>query len=74
MIKALRLLRLTKMLRLARIMRILEKHDGAKFAPSSSVMGLVAATVFLAHLLACFWYLIGTSDSHFLQGRHLPGW
>jgi hypothetical protein len=73
-IKTLRLLRLTKMLRLARIRRILQKHDTLDFVPSSNVMLLVFFTVFLAHMLSCFWYLIGTSDSHFHQGYYQPGW
>lgn len=72
-LKALRLLRLGKMVRLAKIMKMLQKYD--RFAELKPVLAVatVFASVFLAaHLLACFWFLIGVQNQHVLGADGQP--
>ena len=62
-LKALRLVRLSKMLRLARIKKILHKYsDNVHLQTYISIGFTVFLIFFLVHILACFFYLIGTSD------------
>jgi hypothetical protein len=73
--KALRLARMSKMVRLARVMRVLSKYEQLEFFQDYSVvMGLIFVVFLIAHILACLWYMIGTSDEHTHLGRPLPGW
>ena len=66
--KALRLFRLSKMLRLARVIRILRKYEETiNLAPALGVIFTLACILFAAHLLACFYYLVGTGE------QRLPG-
>ena len=66
--KVLRLFRLAKMLRLARVIRILRKYEETiNLAPFLGVAFTLACILFAAHLLACFYYLVGTGDQ-FLPG------
>lgn len=60
-VKMVRLVRMTKMLRLARIKRMLEKYQDSA-ASVMQYMGmyfLVAIILFVAHMLTCFFYLVG---------------
>jgi hypothetical protein len=63
--KALRLVRLAKMLRLARLKRIIGQHIGSRYGLVSEVSGFVVLfliIVYVGHLLACFWYFVGTDN------------
>ena len=60
--KSFRLLRLFKLLRLARIKRILHKYQDT--LDIQAYLGLIITMfmiLFAAHMMACFWYLVGTS-------------
>jgi hypothetical protein len=59
-VKAFRLMKMSKMLRLARIKRILAKYGSdVNFQQYFNVGITLFGIVFLTHLLACFYYLIG---------------
>lgn len=65
------------MLRLARVLRILRKYEEKiNLAPVLGLAFTLACILFAAHLLACFYYLVGTPSRlydllhiclHFLQ-------
>ena len=59
--KALRLLRLAKMLRLAKVLKIFEKY-AESLSMFMGVYVMIFAIFFVAHLLSCFWYMIGDAD------------
>lgn len=74
--KVLRLLRLAKLLRLARLKRILDRLSDeiiTILAPLGNVFVLLLGTFMCMHLVACFWYLAGTS-SDFVNGKENTGW
>jgi Ca2+-binding EF-hand superfamily protein/CRP-like cAMP-binding protein len=62
--KILRLLRLAKLLRLARINRLLQRleqeYDG--LAAALKVQKICLTIIFVAHVVACFWYFVGTEE------------
>eukprot|EP01052_Picozoa_sp_SAG31_P015667 SAG31_NODE_1013_length_10376_cov_9.342220_6_plen_224_part_00 len=60
-LKTVRLLRLFKLLRLARIKRILHKYQDV--FDIQAYLGLIItffSILFAAHMMACFWYFVGT--------------
>jgi hypothetical protein len=62
-LKSLRLLRMGKMMRLAKLYRMLKKYEN--FAALKPVIGLatmIGIILLAAHMLACFWFLIGSTD------------
>ena len=62
-LKTLRLLRLAKLLRIARLKKLLEKYEDAFDA--NQYMGLIVTLfviLFASHMLACGWYIVGTSE------------
>lgn len=61
-VRVLRLVRLTKLLRLARGMRIFKKHE-EELGPIFSAILLVGMVALMLHLIACGWFLVGTSRS-----------
>ena len=62
-LKSLRLLRLGKMMRLAKLYRTLKKYEDFQFLkPFIGLATLLGIVVLAAHMLACFWFLIGSSD------------
>lgn len=74
--KVLRLLRLAKLLRLARLKRILDRLSDeiiTILAPLGNVFVLLLGTFMCMHLIACFWYLAGSS-SDFVNGKENTGW
>ena len=74
-IKAFRLIRLSKMLRLARIKRILTKYGNNVNLQSYINIGFtVFIILFLAHMLACFFYMIGTGNETLDTGVQINGW
>ena len=74
-IKAFRLIRLSKMLRLARIKRILSKYGNNVNLQSYINIGFtVFIILFLAHILACFFYMIGTANETLDTGVQVNGW
>eukprot|EP01043_Picozoa_sp_COSAG02_P055528 COSAG02_NODE_6450_length_3562_cov_4.810858_2_plen_602_part_00 len=60
--KVLRLLRLAKLLRLARINRLLQRleQEYEGLAAVLKVQKIMLSIVFVAHMVACFWYYVGT--------------
>ena len=63
MFKTVRMLRLLKMLRVTRIMKLLDRH--AKYTDWTVAMSsfLTACTIMYSlHLLACLWYLFGSTN------------
>lgn len=63
MLKSLRLLRLGKMMRLAKLYRTLKKYENFQFLkPFIGLATLLGMVVLAAHMLACFWFLIGSND------------
>ena len=72
-IKTLRLFRLGKMLRLAKIKRMLEKYeDQFDAAPFLGMVFTVFTILFAAHLLACFWFLAGTTGGQYESPSDWP--
>ena len=60
--KALRLVRMTKMLRLAKIKNLIGSRIGGRYGLVSELFTfgiLFGLIVYIAHLLGCFWYLVG---------------
>ena len=75
-LKALRLLRMGKMMRLAKIMRMLQKYEQfAELKPFIAVVTVIALVFLAAHLLACFWFLLGQEDQQVTSssGILVPG-
>ena len=73
--KILRLMRLAKLLRLARLKRILEKYEDAFDA--NQYLGLfftLCIIIFMAHLLACTWYMVGLGEQPGPDGEVIYGW
>lgn len=62
--KVLRLLRLAKLLRLARINRLLQRleQEYAGLSAALKVQKIILSIIFVAHLVACFWYYVGTES------------
>jgi CRP-like cAMP-binding protein len=63
--KALRLVRLTKMLRLSKVKEIIARQMGAQYGLVSEASGFLFVfmlILYAGHLLACCWYIIGTSN------------
>eukprot|EP01051_Picozoa_sp_SAG22_P024822 SAG22_NODE_7059_length_781_cov_0.866569_1_plen_170_part_10 len=77
-LKALRLMKLTKMLRLGRLKRILQdRSDGDDFViyqQAFSILATLFVIMFLAHMLACFYYFIGENSEDLGNGLRVPGW
>ena len=73
-LKALRLVRMSKMLRLAKVKRILSKYqDKANLTQYMELYGLVAIICLLAHMLSCFFYLVGDVDEEcFFESDVIP--
>ena len=73
-LKALRLVRMSKMLRLAKIKRILAKYqDQVDLMQYMEMYVLIAVICLLAHLLACFFYLVGDADDEcFFESDYIP--
>lgn len=75
-LKALRLLRMGKMMRLAKITRMLQKYEQfAELKPFLAVVTVIALVFLAAHLLACFWFLLGQEDQQVVSnsGVEVPG-
>ena len=65
--KTLRLVRLAKMLRVARLKRIVGRH--ASLVEFSAYMNSVATfcfIIYIAHLLSCMWYWVGSQNVRFV--------
>ena len=63
MLKSLRLLRLGKMMRLAKLYRTVKKYENFQFLkPFIGLATLLGMVVLAAHMLACFWFLIGSQN------------
>lgn len=74
-LKILRLMRLAKLLRLARVKKMLEKYEDAFDA--NQYLGLIFTVLtiaFLAHMLACVWYLVGLGTMVGGDGEEVQGW
>ena len=70
-LKALRLVRMSKMLRLAKLKRILTKYqEKIDLMQYMEMYVLIAVVMLLAHLLCCFFYLVGDSpeECFFVSG------
>lgn len=73
--KTLRLLRLAKLLRITRIKKMLEKYEDQFDA--NQYLGLaftLFSIVFMAHMMACFWYMIGKGEQIDGAGGLVQGW
>ena len=62
--RAFRLVRLAKLLRLARLKRMIRKYqDTLNLEAYIGLVFTMGTIVLTAHMMACFWYLIGTTAS-----------
>ena len=77
-LKVLRLFRLTKMLRVLKLKSIADRLQDSTvyqtFLTSFKLMKLIILLLYLSHFLACFWYLIGTTDENPTPARTRYGW
>eukprot|EP01047_Picozoa_sp_COSAG01_P067185 COSAG01_NODE_9431_length_2448_cov_1.225202_3_plen_543_part_01 len=74
-VKVLRLMRMSKMMRLARIRRILSKYSqNVNLQHYLKIAFTVFLIMFLAHMLACFYFLVGTGDETLGNDRYISGW
>lgn len=74
-LKAFRLIRMAKLLRLARIKKILTKYGSdVNFQQYLSVGFTLFVILFLMHMLACFFFLIGVEDETLGNGVFVQGW
>lgn len=74
--KALRLMKMTKMLRLGRLKRIMQERSGHG-SLASTAFGIIATLgviIFLAHMLACFWFFIGENSDTLDNSVVVSGW
>ena len=75
-LKIIRLLRLAKMLRLARLKRLIKRID--EEIPGiwtvSQLTSLVLIIMYVAHLFACGWYMVGLDKQMLPDGQELLGW
>ena len=80
--KSIRLLRLFKLLRLARIKRIIQRHGDGSLQAYVGLGMTLFGILFAAHMLACFWFLVGTlgrtykavGDDGTVVSTELKGW
>ena len=73
--KTLRLLRLAKLLRITRVKKILEKYEDSFDA--NQYLGLLFTLftiIFMAHMMACFWYMVGKGEQIDGAGNLVQGW
>lgn len=62
-VKSLRLLRMGKMMRLTKVYKMVRKYDNsAEIRGYIGIFGLVFLVLLASHLLASFWFLIGSND------------
>eukprot|EP01043_Picozoa_sp_COSAG02_P010971 COSAG02_NODE_397_length_23124_cov_439.255635_13_plen_965_part_00 len=74
-LKAFRLIRMTKLLRLARIKKILTKYGSdVNFQQYLNIGFTLFAILFLMHMLACFFFLIGVENEVLGNGVAVDGW
>jgi hypothetical protein len=74
-LKAFRLIRMTKLLRLARIKKILTKYGSdVNFQQYLNIGFTLFVIVFLMHMLACFFFLVGVEDETLGNGVYVQGW
>eukprot|EP01052_Picozoa_sp_SAG31_P004477 SAG31_NODE_186_length_20918_cov_26.890917_5_plen_530_part_00 len=75
-IKSLRMLRLAKMLRVLRVKRMLQRYDELirPVMNGMKISGLSIAVIFIAHLVGCLWYLVGSDNQIMEDGTTLYGW
>jgi hypothetical protein len=74
-LKATRIIRLAKMLRVARLKRIVGRHASlVEFTAYVNSLFTFIAILYVAHLVACGWYFVGTisEESWVLKGREQP--
>jgi hypothetical protein len=74
-LKATRIIRLAKMLRVARLKRIVGRHASlVEFTAYVNSLFTFIAILYIAHLVACGWYLVGTlsEESWVLKGLEQP--
>ena len=75
-LKIVRLLRLAKMLRLARLKRLIKRVD-EEFPgiwTVSQLTSLVLIIMYVSHLFACGWYMVGLDKQILPDGQELLGW
>lgn len=73
--KALRLMKLTKMLRLGRLKRILQRHGSdINYSQAFGIASTLSMILFLAHMLACFYYLVGEANQVLGNDVVVGGW
>ena len=75
-LKIIRLLRLAKMLRLARLKRLLKRLD-EEFPgiwTTSQLFSLVVIIMYVSHLFACGWYMVGTTNQVLDDGAEIQSW
>ena len=66
--RSLRMVRLLRLLRLARLKRIVGKYqDSFDLAPVMSLVFTLFSILFAAHLMACVWWMIGTTPGERLD-------
>jgi Ca2+-binding EF-hand superfamily protein len=75
-LKIIRLLRLAKMLRLARLKRLIKRID-EEFPglwTVSQLFSLVVIIMYVSHLFACGWYMVGLDKQTLPDQQELLGW
>ena len=67
LMKILRLLRLAKLLRLARINRLLQRleNEYEGLAAVLKIWKIILTIIFVAHLVACLWYYVGSQAKEY---------
>jgi hypothetical protein len=74
-LKAIRLMKMAKLMRLARIKRILTRHGSdVNYQQYFNIAFTIFTIVFVVHLLACFFYLVGEESELLENGVHVSGW
>ena len=75
-LKALRLAKLAKMLRIARLKRIIAERtdNNSDFQTALGILATLCVIIFMAHMLACFFYFVGETTETLGNGLVVPGW
>jgi hypothetical protein len=72
-LKTVRLMRLIKLLRLQRLLSMFKTYQEF-MSTYMSVVAALLGILFLAHVLSCFYYLVGTYDQYLHGGHLVEGW
>lgn len=61
--------RLVKVLRVSRLLKVINKSQTLRFSASVRIARVLSIWLWFAHLLACLFHLLGSTQSHYTSPR-----